>query len=160
MIIAESLHNKPKYAIYSKTVALEWMAGHWKWSHLKTLDWKCSQLKSLENNVKLNQQSPLHTELILLILLIMACLWVSVSSVSQSYLTLWDLMNCSKPGLPDHHQLPELTQTHVHWVGDVIQPSHPLLSPSPLAISLSQHQGLFKWVSSSHQVAKVLQFQL
>ena len=88
MIIAESLHNKPKYEIYSKTVALEWMAGHWKLSHLKTLDWKCSQLKSLENNVKLNQQSPLHTELILLILLILACLWVSVSSVSQSYLTL------------------------------------------------------------------------
>ena len=61
---------------------------------------------------------------------------------------------------PVHHQLLEFTQTHVHWVGDAIQPSHPLLSPSPLALNLSQHQGLFKWVSSSHQVAKVLEFQL
>ena len=64
-------------------------------------------------------------------------------------------MNCSTPGLPVHHQLPESTQTHVHWVGDAIQPSHPLSSPSSPALNLSQHQGLFKWVSSSHQVAKV-----
>ena len=69
-------------------------------------------------------------------------------------------MNCSMPGLPVHHQLPEFTQTHVHWVGDAIQPSHPLSSPSPPAFNLSQHQGLFKWVGSSHQVAKVLEFQL
>ena len=69
-------------------------------------------------------------------------------------------MNCSTPGLPDYHQLPEFTQTHVRWVGDAIQPSHPLSSPSPPTLSLSQHQGLFKWVSSSHQVAKVLEFQL
>ena len=69
-------------------------------------------------------------------------------------------MNRSTPGLPVHHQLPEFTQTHVHWVSDVIQPSHPLSSPSPPALNLSQHQGLFKWVSSSHQVAKVLEFQL
>ena len=68
-------------------------------------------------------------------------------------------MDCSTPGLPVHHQLPESTQTHVHWVGDAIQPSHPLSSPSH-AFNLSQHQGLFKWVSSSHQVAKVLDFQL
>ena len=61
---------------------------------------------------------------------------------------------------PVHHQLPEFTQTHVHWVGDAIQPSHPLLSPSPPALNLSQHQGLFKWVSSSLQVARVLEFQL
>ena len=66
-------------------------------------------------------------------------------------------MDCSTPGLPVHHQLPEFTQTHVHWVGDAIQPSHPLSSPSPPALSLSQHQGLLKWVSSSHQVAKVLE---
>ena len=65
-------------------------------------------------------------------------------------------MDCSKPGLPVHHQLPEFTQTHVHWVGDAIQSSHPLLSPSPPTFNLSQHQGLFKWVSSSHQGAKVL----
>ena len=69
-------------------------------------------------------------------------------------------MNCSTPGLPVHHQLPESTQTHVHQVGNVIQPSHPLLSPSPLYLNLSQHQGLFKWVSSLHQVAKVLEFEL
>ena len=69
-------------------------------------------------------------------------------------------MNCSTPGFPVHHQLPESTQTHVHWVSDAIQPSHPLSSPSPPAPNPSQHQGLFKWVSSSHQVAKVLEFQL
>ena len=79
--------------------------------------------------------------------------------VTQLYLTLWDPMNCSTPGFPVHHQLPEFTQTNVHWVGDAIQPSHPLSSPSP-AFNYSQHQGLFKWVSSSHQVAKVLEFQL
>ena len=69
-------------------------------------------------------------------------------------------MDCSTPGFLAHHQLPELTQTHVHRVGDHIQPSHPLSSPSPPAVSLSQHQGLFKWVSYLHQVAKVLDFQL
>ena len=86
--------------------------------------------------------------------------YIQFSSVAQSCLTLWDPMNCSMPGLPVHHQLPESTQTHVHWVDDAIQPSHPLLSPFPPALNLSQHQGLFKWVSSSHQVAKVLEFQL
>ena len=69
-------------------------------------------------------------------------------------------MDCSMPGIPVHHQLPELIQTYVHWVSDVIQPSHPLSSPSRPAFNLSQHQGLFKWVSSSHQVTKVLEFQL
>ena len=73
---------------------------------------------------------------------------------------LCDPMNRSTPGLPVHHQLPEFTQTHVHRVGDAIQPTHPLLSHSPTALNLSQHQGLFKWVSSSHQMAKVLKFQL
>ena len=82
------------------------------------------------------------------------------SSVTQSCPALWDPMNRSTPGLPVHHQLPEFTQTHVHWVSDAIQPSHPLLSPSPPAFNLSQHQGLFKWVHSLHQVAKVLEFQL
>ena len=84
----------------------------------------------------------------------------SVSSVAQSCPTLCDPMNRSTPGLPVHHQLPEPTQTHVHRVSDAIQPSHPLSSPSPPTFNLSQHQGLFKWVSSSHQVAKVLEFQL
>ena len=81
-------------------------------------------------------------------------------SVAQSCLTLCDPMDHSTPGSPVYHQLPESTQTHLHAVGDAIQPSHPLSSPSPLALNLSQHQGLFKWVSSSHQVAKVLEFQL
>ena len=82
------------------------------------------------------------------------------SWVAQSCLTLCDPMNSSTPGLPVHHQLPEFTQTHVHWVGDAIQPSHPLSSPSPSALNPSQHQSLFQWVNSLHEVAKVLEFQL
>ena len=85
---------------------------------------------------------------------------VPFSSVAQSCSTLWNPMDCSMPGLPVHHQLLEFTQTHVLWVGDAIQPSHPRSSPSPPALNLSQHQGLFKWVSTLHQVVKVLQFQL
>ena len=79
---------------------------------------------------------------------------------TQSCPTLCDPMDCSTPSLPVHHQLPESTQTHVHWVCDAIQPSQLLLSCSPPTFNLSQHQGLFKWVSSSHHVAKVLEFQL
>ena len=82
---------------------------------------------------------------------------VQFSSVAQSCLTLCNPTDCSMPGLPVHHQLPEFTQTHVHWVSDAIQPSHPLSSPSPPAPNPSQHQGLFQWVSFSHQVAKVLE---
>ena len=85
---------------------------------------------------------------------------VLFSSVAQSCPSLCDPMNHSKPGLPVHHQLPEFTQTHVHWVRDAIQPSHPLSSPSPPAPNPSQHQSLFQWVNSSHEVAKVLEFQL
>ena len=88
------------------------------------------------------------------------CMIVQFSSVAQSCPTLCDPMSCSTPGLPVHHQLPEFTQTHVHQVGDVIQPSHPLSSPSPPAPNPSQHQDLFQWVSSSHEVAKVLELQL
>ena len=82
------------------------------------------------------------------------------SSVAQSCPILCNPVNHSTPALPVHHQLPESTQTHIHWVGDAIQPSHPLSSPSPPALNLSQHQDLFKWVSSSNQMAKVLEFQL
>ena len=82
------------------------------------------------------------------------------SSVTQSCPTLCNPMDCSTPGLPVHHQIPALTQTRVHWVTDAIQPSHPLSSPSPPALNHSRHQGLFQWVSCSHQVAKVLEFQL
>ena len=85
---------------------------------------------------------------------------IQFSSVAQSSLTLCDPMYHSTPGLPVHYQLPESTQTHVLWVSDAIQLSHPLSSPSPPALNLSQHQGLYKWVRSSHQVTKVLEFQL
>ena len=85
---------------------------------------------------------------------------VQFSSVTQSCPTLCNPMNHSMPRLPVHHQLLEFTQTHIHWVGDAIQPSYPLSSPSPPAPNPSQHQGLFQWVNSSHEVAKVLDFQL
>ena len=85
---------------------------------------------------------------------------VQFSSATQSCPTFCDPMDCSTPGLPVHCQLPECTQTHVNWVGDAIQPSHPLSSPSLPAFNLSQHRGLFQWVSSLHQVSKVLELQL
>ena len=85
---------------------------------------------------------------------------VQFSPVTQSCPTVWDPMNRSTPGLPVHHQLQEFTQTHIHHVGDAIQPSHPLSSPSPPAPNPSQHQSLFQWVNSSREVAKVLEFQL
>ena len=85
---------------------------------------------------------------------------VQFSSVAQSCPTPCSPMDCSTPGFPVHHQLLECAQTPIHWVSDAIQPSHPLSSPSPPAFNLSQHQGLFKWVSFSYQVARVLEFQL
>ena len=91
---------------------------------------------------------------------IMASGSIQFSSVTQTCPTLCDPRDCSTPGLPVHHQLPEYTQTHVHRVGDAIQPSHPLSSPSSPALNLSQHQGLFQWVNTSHQMAKVLEFQI
>ena len=97
-----------------------------------------------------------------MICLLKSPFWCSVqfSSVAQSCLTLCNPMNHSTPGLPVHHQLPESTKTHVHWVSDAIQPSHPLSSPSPPAFNPSRHRGIFKWVISSHHVAKVLELQL
>ena len=86
-------------------------------------------------------------------------LYVQFSSVAQLCPTLCNTMDCSTPGFPVQNQLPEFTQAHVLWVSDAIQPSHPLSFPSPLTFNLSQHQGLFQWVSSSHEVAKVLEFQ-
>ena len=91
--------------------------------------------------------------------------WKQVSaklscSVAKSCLTCCDPMDCSMPCFPDLHHLPEFAQIHVHWVGDAIQPSHPLSLPSLLAFNLTQHQSLFQWVGSSHQVAKVLKVQL
>ena len=85
---------------------------------------------------------------------VQCCWWVT-----KSCPTLCNPMNCSTPGFPVLHYLLEFAQTHVHWVGDAVQLFHPLLSPSPPAFNLSQHQGLFQWVGSSHEMAKVLEFQ-
>ena len=85
---------------------------------------------------------------------------VQFSSVAQLCLTLCNPMDCSTPGLPVLHRLPEFAQTHVHWVKDAIQPSHPLSCSCPPPFNLSQHQGLFQWISSLHHVAKVLELQL
>ena len=107
-----------------------------------------------------NYDVKLDLSLIQITWLISAFSSVEFSSVAQSCPTLCDPMNRSTPGLSVHYQLPEFTQTHVHWVGDAIQPFHPLSSPSPPAPNPSQHQSLFQWVNSSHEVAKVLEFQL
>ena len=116
-----------------------------------------SSLDNLFIKYKNRNEGIFQTGKIMKYLLPMEPFWGSVqfSSVSESCPTLCDPMNRSMPGLPVHHQLPEFTQTHVHQAGDAIQPSHPLLSPSPV-FNLSQHQGLFQWVSSSHQTANVL----
>ena len=82
------------------------------------------------------------------------------SQFSHSVVSDCNPVDCSTPGLPVRHQLSELAQTHVHWVGDAIKPSHPLSSTSPSTFNLSQHQGLFQWLSSLHQVAQVLSFKV
>ena len=107
--------------------------------------------------------------MIVTIVITLSCVWLfnppsssarnQGCSVAQSCPTSCSPMDCSTPGFPVHHQLPELAQIHIHWVDDAVQPSHPLWSPSPPAFSLSQHQGLFWWVSPSHQVARVLELQ-
>ena len=112
------------------------------------------------NQVSLSYLTPITPGCGCICLLNINLIGQSVSSVAQSCPTLCDPMNHSTPGLPIHHQLLEFTQTHVHGVGDAIQPSHPLLSPSPPVPNPSQHQSLFQWVSFLHQVAKVLEFQL
>ena len=126
-------------------------------TYRKDKTWGNKRNRNQKLLVNLNYQSRQNTFAKLSKLLIE---FSSVSSVAQSCPTLCDPMDCSTLGLPVHHQLPEFTQTHVHRVGDAIQPSHPLSSPSPPAFNLSQHQGLFQCVSSLHQVAKVLEFQL
>ena len=99
---------------------------------------------------------PLETELTSLVLEMLSPNRDCCCSVTKSYPTLCNPMDCSMPGFPVLHYVPEFAQTHVHWVDDTIQPSHPLLPSSPPAFNPSQHQGLFQWVRSSHQVAKVL----
>ena len=100
------------------------------------------------------------TKLLLLFLIIAMVRLGQFSSTAQSCSTLCDPMDCGTPGFPVHHQLLELDQIRVYWVGDAIQPSHSLPPLCPFAFNLSQHQGLFYWISSSHQVAKLLKFQL
>ena len=114
---------------------------------LKHSTFKMSQAKILEH-VTSGLHFPIHIRF-------------PIQFSSVQWLSHFQLfVNHSTPVLPVHHHLPESTQTQVHWVSDAIQPSHPLSSPSPSALNLSQHQGLFKWVSSLHQVAKGLEFQL
>ena len=96
----------------------------------------------------------------MIVIFLFSFIYIQFSSVAQLYPTFCDPMNRRTPGLPVHHKLPQFTQTHVHRVGDAIQTSHPLSSPSPLDPNPSQHQGLFQSVNSSHEVAKVLEFQL
>ena len=119
------------------------------WSHLAA----AAAWRNVWVSVK-SQRSFFFTNILLLI----HFRWFS--SAPQSCPNLCNPIDCSIPGFPVHHQLPDLAPTHVHWVSNAIQPSHPLLSPSPPAFNLSQQQGLFQWVSSLHQVAKVLELQL
>ena len=114
------------------------------WGRWGTITWFMERIQCDDAHTQILEQQMAH----------------QLSSVPQLCPTLCDPMDCSMPGFPVCHQLPEPTQTHVHCIGDAIQPSHPLLSPSPPTFNLSQHQGLFQWISSLHQVAKVLKFQL
>ena len=133
---------------FSKILNFAWKCKCFHWQQTLSdvfLEWQAHLVDSKENICQtLNPEE----------------LLVRFSSIAQSYLTLCDPMDCSTPGFPVHHQLLELTQTHVHRVSDAIRPSHSLSSLFPPAFNLSQHQGIFQWVSSSHQVAKVLELQL
>ena len=124
------------------------------WAHW--CGWKEDWVASLRTSMII------HCTLGTISLLLRASIYILIqfSSVAESYPTLCNPMDYSAPGFPVLHYFLEFAQTHVHWVGDAIQPSHPLLSPSPPAFNLSQHQGLFQWVSSLHQVARVLELQL
>ena len=129
--------NNPYYALF-----LVWMKKSFWWFMLQRLAFLCC-VATISIYFPLEDEGSLQ-----------------FSSVAQSCPTLCGPMNRSRPGFPFHHQHPEFTQTHVHRIGDAIQPSHPLSSPSPPAPTPFQHQGLFQWVNSSHEVTKVLEFQL
>ena len=145
-----------------------WMASlmRWAWVYIDSSSWWWTRRpgkmqswgrKELDRTESLNWTEPCSNQeansLLNFLYKILFLYSVQFSSVAQSCLTLCNPMKCSTPGLPVHHQLLESTPTHVHWVSDAIQPSHLLLSPSPPALNFSQHQSLFKWVNSSHQVA-------
>ena len=133
------------------------------WTHVTGLQWSLNQLENIFPATHVS--SFLLHPFLLLFLFPVSCsssLW-KITSVQFSRSVVSDSLqphDCSTPGFPVLHYLLELAQIHLHWVSDAIQPSHPLSSPSPPAFNLSQHQGLFKWVCSSHQAAKVLEFQL
>ena len=132
---------------------------HWSQKIPKALNnhnWPCNDVfLNLHLYLKSEKHFGLQTLKSYFIKWLLFVFMLSCSAVSDC-----DPMDCSRPGLHVHHQLLELAQTHVHCVGDAIQPSHPLSAPSPPSFNLSQYQGLFQWVSSSHQVAKVLEFRL
>ena len=128
-----------------------WIAQGYKWN------WISGYIFSTQTSASLGSFCYITTGGIILITL-WSCPYSFQFSSIQSCLTLCNPMDCSMPGFPVHHQLSELVQTHVHGVGDAIQPSDPLASPCPPAFNLSQH--LFQWVRSLHQVTKVLEFQL
>ena len=129
--------------------------------HLHQFSWGCVKLlRSVGWDLLLGLEMMLPVYLKYVSFLISPFATHCCCSVAQSCSIVFDPMDCSTPGLPVHHQLPEFTQTQVYWVGDAIQPSHPLSSPSPPTFNLLQHQGLFQQVSSLHLVAEVLEFQL
>ena len=119
--------------------------------------WQAKSPKELDTTES-NTHTHTHTEIFIPEVQAPSPLFSSVQSLSR--VRLCDPMNRSTPDLPVHHQLPEFIQTYIHRVGDAIQPSHPLSSPFPPAPNPSQHQSVFQWVNSSHEVAKVLEFQL
>ena len=135
----------------------------WLTSGIHKRLWTClgwERMKKYTLNTRDIVAHPVHPEASKCVSMPIHPFFSQFSSVTQSCLTLCNPMDRSTPGLSVHHQFPEFIQTHVHWVGDAIQPSHPLSSRSPPAFNLSQHKGLFRWVSCLHQVAKVLEFQL
>ena len=139
------------FITYNSTLSHQPKVKHHMSAYLfKTLEELVLALKRFTTCLKTNKQTKTHSTLY----------YFQFSSVSQSCPTLCNPMDYSTSGFPVYHQLLEFTQTHGHWVGDAIQPSHPVSSPSPPTFNLSQRQGLFKWVCASHQTAKVLEFQL
>ena len=144
-----------------------WRAGHRSHCHFKSLWFNARALRRIllvKEDVYINMKCGIYYikywYFLVKIFIIGSNFKMYVQFSCRSVVSLCDPMNHSTPGLLVHHQLPEFTQTHVHWVGDIIQPSHPRSSPSPPAPNPPQHQGFFQWVNSSCEEAKVLRFQL
>ena len=159
-----------EYLVVVQSLSLDWLfATPWTAAHQASLSFTISRnllrLMSIESVMPANWRDKGKKEISSTALKLLIpgsaapCAAAAAAKSLQSCPTLCDSMDCSTPVFPVHHHLLELTQTHVHWVGDVIQPSCPLLSPFPPAFNLSQHQGLLQWISSSHQVAKVFELQ-